>query len=50
MLKINFFDIDQIITKLEKKIEKKNCLRNCERVDLFETIEIKTFSKTKTFF
>ena len=50
ILKINFFNIDKIMTKLEKKIENQDCLRNCERIDSFETIEIETFSKTKTFF
>ena len=38
------------MTKLKKKIENRDYLKNRERVDSFETIEIKTFSKTKTFF
>ena len=50
MLKINFFDIDKIITKFENKNKNQDCLKDCERVNSFKTIKIKAFSKSKTIF
>ena len=30
-----FLNIDKTMTKFEKKIKNRNCLRNCERIDSF---------------